>query len=279
MSDDEIDRSDWSLGQYMRESHNILTRAKQEIRDNGKELVATYGLFSGGNDSTALVWLFRHRLDALVHVNTGIGIKQTTEFARAQAVELGLPFIEKHPPKPYRELVLKHGFPGPSYHWLMYRMLKERALREVRREQVTNGRRQRIMYVTGVRVSESKRRATNVLEWERRGSEMWVNPIAHWTKKQLNELRDTKPIPRNEVADLIHMSGECLCGAFAKPNEREEIRVWFPEVIDEIEELEREVASAGQLRCVWGNGGKVGEAPSKVGPMCSSCDVHGGRAG
>lgn len=31
-----------------------------------------------------------------------------------------------------------------------------------------------------------------------------------------------------------HMSGECLCGAFAKPGELDEIRFWYPAMADEL---------------------------------------------
>jgi hypothetical protein len=41
------------------------------------------------------------------------------------------------------------------------------------------------------------------------------------------------------------MSGECLCGAFAKPGELKEIETWFPETGKRIRELERKVAAAG----------------------------------
>ena len=66
------------------------------------------------------------------------------------------------------------------------------------------------------------------------------------------------------------MSGECLCGAFAKPDELEEIRLWFPEVAAQIDELQRDVRAAGHHPPfdTWGHGeGK----PSPSGAMCSSC--------
>jgi hypothetical protein len=47
------------------------------------------------------------------------------------------------------------------------------------------------------------------------------------------------------------MSGECLCGAFAKPGELEMIRFFFPDTAAEIDELERK-AKAAKKHCVWG---------------------------
>ena len=52
-------------------------------------------------------------------------------------------------------------------------------------------------------------------------------------------------VPRNPVVDLIHKSGECLCGAFAKPNELREIEYWYPEVGKRIRDLEAKVRAAG----------------------------------
>jgi hypothetical protein len=72
------------------------------------------------------------------------------------------------------------------------------------------------------------------------------------------------------------MSGECLCGAFAHKGEREEIRFFFPEVIEKIETLEKEVRELGKIkeeRCNWGWGAYREARPSKkVGELCSSCE-------
>lgn len=78
----------------------------------------------------------------------------------------------------------------------------------------------------------------------------------------------------NPVSEKLHMSGECLCGAFAKPDELEEIRFWFPEVAAEIDRLEAEVAAAGHREpfCRWGHG--QGKPTEKTGPLCTSCDIQ-----
>lgn len=94
-----------------------------------------------------------------------------------------------------------------------------------------------------------------------------------WTELDLNTYRALHDVPRNPVADLIHMSGECLCGAFAKPGELDEIGYWFPETKAEIEALEVEVRAAGHREaiCKWGHGQG---SPSKAGPLCSSCELN-----
>lgn len=276
---EDVDRSGWGLGEHVREAHAILTLAKRAIATDSKRLVGTCVLFSGGNDSTVLTHLFRNRLDHVVHVNTGIGIKQTNQYVRDTCAGWGLDLIEKSPPPgcTYEELVLHYGFPGPGKHSMMYRLLKERALREVRRDFVKHGHRERLIYLTGIRRSESDRRYSREV-WRREGSLVWVNPMIFWPKALFNAYRDHDNLPRNEVADLLHMSGECLCGAFAKPGELEEIALWFPETAAEIRALEVRVEAAGKPRCRWGQ-----RLPDDVdsgvgGPLCDSCDVAGGRA-
>jgi hypothetical protein len=81
-------------------------------------------------------------------------------------------------------------------------------------------------------------------------------------------------IPRNVASDTLHMSGECLCGAFAHRGELDEIGEWFPEMRAEIEALEAEVRAAGHPEpfCTWGHG--QGEPAETSGPLCTSCDAR-----
>jgi 3'-phosphoadenosine 5'-phosphosulfate sulfotransferase (PAPS reductase)/FAD synthetase len=250
---------------------------KQHFTDSGHKVAATCVLFSGGNDSTTLAHLFRDVADYAVHINTGIGIERTRQFVRDTCRDWALPLIEEAPPpgSTYEELVIDQGFPGPAQHWKMYQRLKERGLRQVRRRFVTNPRKERVLFLAGRRRSESARR-TNIPLAERDGSTVWASPLANWAHEDLNEYRAANDVPRNEVSDLIHMSGECLCGAFAKPGELEEVGWWFPEVKEHITNLEAKVKAAGhqEPRCRWGWGSEKRAKQSKSGPLCSSCDAR-----
>lgn len=235
------------------------------------ELVASCVLYSGGNDSTALAHIFKRRATHAIHANTGIGVEQTREFVRDTCKTWELPLIEKHPPTSYRDLVIERGFPGPPMHFKMFTRLKERCLEQARGDLVTNPRKERVLFIAGRRRSESRRRAEIPLH-ERKGSTIWASPIAMWTTIDLNTYRALHDVPRNPVADVLHMSGECLCGAFAQPGELDEIGYWYPDVKAEIEALEVEVRAAGHPErfCTWGHG--LG-APSKTGPLCESCEL------
>lgn len=261
------------VSELIDESRHILTDAiRTHVTDDARSVAAVCALFSGGNDSTALTHLFKDRADYAVHINTGIGIEKTREFVRQTCKTWDLPLIEKSPPpgSTYEELVIAQGFPGPAHHWKMYQRLKERALRNVRRQLVKNPRRERVVFLAGRRRDESRRRQ-DIPTVEREGSVVWVSPLANWTSLDLNTYRRLNNLPRNEVSDLIHMSGECLCGAFAKPDELDEIGYWFPDVKTEINELEKRVHAAGQERCQWGWGAYRDRSASKSGPLCSSC--------
>ena len=99
-------------------------------------------------------------------------------------------------------------------------------------------------------------RAAGVPEYEREGSVVWVSPIANWHKLDLSTYRQIHDLPRNEVSDLLHMSGECLCGAFAQPGELDKLRAYPPaaEVVHQIDDLAARALAAGvpASRCVWG---------------------------
>lgn len=267
--------------QLLIESHGLLEQAIDEhVRGPGKELMAVCILYSGGNDSTTLAHIFKSRADYAIHANTTIGIEQTRQFVRDTCAGWGLPLLEFVPPagSTYRELVLDQGFPGPGMHYKMYQRLKERCLHAARRQLVSNGRKQRVVFLAGRRRTESARRA-NVPEMSREGSIVWCSPLVNWTKTDMNTYREMMgDVPRNEVSDLIHMSGECLCGAFAKLGELEEIGMWFPEVAEEIRELEREVTATGKFsekKCQWGWGaGTRITEDMKSGPLCTSCEFR-----
>jgi len=268
----------------MAQSRDFLAGAiDQHVTREGRMVAAVVVLFSGGNDSTTLAHLFRREADYAAHANTTVGIESTRDFVRNACEEWGLPLIERKPPRKsdhYRSLVLDQGFPGPAMHFKMFQRLKERALMQVRRELVSDPRKERVVFIAGRRRTESQRRAYVPVS-ERRGSVVWVSPLVNWTKLDLNTYRlMAGDVPRNQASDLIHMSGECLCGAFAAPGEREEIDHWFPTALDEIRELEGALAGRTDIpvhRKTWGWGANpalkaLDRAPSKSGLLCSSCD-------
>jgi 3'-phosphoadenosine 5'-phosphosulfate sulfotransferase (PAPS reductase)/FAD synthetase len=299
------------VGALMEESRYIYDEALNTlIVDQRKDYVGTAVCYSGGNDSTILTHWARPLADLALHSNTGIGIEQTREFVRETCADWGLTLIERKPPTSYRDLLVERivgkdgkvtggGFPGPGQHFKAYQRLKERQMHSIRSELITHTQRERVVYLAGRRRDESARRDASddnddpgIPLWEREGSLIWVSPLVYWTKLDMNTYRlmhtDHDPVPRNRVSDLLHMSGECLCGAFAKRDELAQIRLFYWEVADEIHELEHEVhafcreCNGGHIpheRCFWGWGAyradrKQLAAGQPVGAMCSSCTIE-----
>lgn len=262
------------------QSREFLNAAiERHVLSDRRRLAATVVLFSGGGDSTVLAHMFRHTATHAAHANTTIGIERTREFVRSTCDQWGLPLLERMPPRTvdhYAALVRSQGFPGPGHHFKMYQRLKERSLEQVRRELVGNPFKERLVFIAGRRRSESQRRH-DIPASERRGSTVWVSPLVNWTKFDLTTYRLMQgDVPVNEVSDLIHMSGECCCGSFAKAGEREELAFWFPALIAQIEQLEAEIADRDDIpvhRRTWGWGATMREPfkPSATGPLCSSC--------
>lgn len=240
------------------------------------ETVATFVLFSGGNDSSVLTHLFGPDVDAVVHVNTGIGVEQTREFVRAACGAWGFKLRELHPPVPYEDICehILGGFPGPAQHRVAYARLKERPLRLLRKEVVTAPRRQRVVFLTGIRAAESKQRMGYGRAVSTDGSTVWVNPLYHWDHTDMAAYRVLHDLPRNEVADNLHMSGECLCGAYARPGEIEQLAFFYPEVAARIRSLEAEFRAKGLKACTWGDEPPQGRKYRDLappGPLCQGC--------
>ncbi|ADE43470.1 phosphoadenosine phosphosulfate reductase [Streptomyces phage phiSASD1] len=262
-------------------AHWMVDRAIAQHFDK-RSVAAIAVLYSGGNDSTTLAHIFRQRATCAVHANTTIGVEATREFVRETCAGWGLPLLEKRPQASYRDLVLERGFPGPGQHFKMYQRLKERCLEQARSELVGNPFKERVLFLGGRRRSESRRRA-GLAASDRKGSMVFTSPLVLWTKLDMNTYRlMCGDVPVNEVSELIHMSGECLCGSFATKGELEEVGFWFPQVREEIEALEEELADRTdipEIRRKWGWGAYRADLAAlkarghfKSGAMCTSCD-------
>jgi hypothetical protein len=88
-------------------------------------------------------------------------------------------------------------------------------------------------------------------------------------------------LPRNPVREVMGMSGECFCGAFASPGELERIRCHVPDVAEEIDRLAI-LARAARTHAEWGirpPEEKDGLLMVESGALCSSCEHRAAAAG
>lgn len=242
--------------------------------------VAKFALLSGGNGSLgATHWAMNNVPGCQVaHINTGIGIPRTRQFVHETCEREGWPLTEIRAKEDcgqdYDQIVLRHGFPGPVTHNIMYRRLKERAIEELVRRNKTK-RSDKVMLLTGICHDDSQRRSGyGGREITFRGAQMWVNHLywagQSWTHRYLNEHR----VPRNPVARQLGMSGECLCGAFATLGELNMVRYACPRTAQRIERLQIEVRAAGHD---WGWEESppkpliVNDDPDLFSPLCVNC--------
>jgi 3'-phosphoadenosine 5'-phosphosulfate sulfotransferase (PAPS reductase)/FAD synthetase len=256
--------------------HDIIKSAWSQ---HGKHIIGRTAMLSGGNDSSTLAhWLAWHGyIDELLFLNTGTGIKETVQFVRRFAKYLGLPLQEWHaPPGAYERMIttISGGFPGPAAHDIAYQRLKERPLNEyVAYRKRGQHWRSKVLLFSGIRRAESAKRmkiATKAVDAS--GVKLWVAPFLDWTMADLGVWREVHDIPRNPVADILHFSGECLCGANAAGDELEFIAHFYPDAAKEIFRWQRLADRLGIERSRWGEHWR--EPAGETGSACGDCQMR-----
>lgn len=235
--------------------------------------------FSGGYDSTVATGYSMDNVPGceVVHIDTGIGIKLTRDHVRQTCKDNKWPLrivrAKEDCGQDYDELVKKFGFPGPSHHSLMFRCLKERACEKLLRDNKTS-RNDNVMLITGIRQDESQRRSNyqdKVVSFK--GNLLWVSPFYYKDKSWFESYIKRNFLKRNPVSEVLGMSGECLCGAFAHKGEKELIKLVCSETHARIEALEIEVKNAGHN---WGweespPKKRADDRTEEMFPMCVGC--------
>lgn len=269
------------------DADELVARVKAE-----HEPVATVCLFSGGHDSTVLAHRCRAHYDSLAFIDTGTAIPGVREFVETFATWIGKPLRILESGDAYRRLVLglhkkdpppgwrPYGFPGPAGHNRAYNQIKERQLRVLRAELQDGHRRgARVLMLSGIRRAESQRRKSRP-EVSFHGSIVFANPLIDWTAREMAAYRSDHALPESDVAALLHRSGECNCGSFAAPGERELLQQLWPAWFDAtIASLEREAEQAGIGSCRWGertipDGADESDQASQLWdaqPLCADC--------
>lgn len=238
-------------------------------------------LFSGGYDSLCACYVAsQHKKFAgtVYHIDTGIGSKATRAYVELVCKELGWRLSVHKSKENYETLIRESGFPGPPMHRIAYIRLKERCVDQICRQ----GKEYKLL-VTGARMDESVRRMGHLTPIRDEGKRLWLSPCHDWTTNDQRRFMDEFGFPRNPVKDsILGMSGECFCGAFARPSEREMLRQVCPDVDAEITRLEgvAKECNIEDRNATWGyrKGRKVVEVLG-TGPLCQTCDRKAGAAG
>lgn len=268
----------------------------EQLFHNSKEIIdesiktykpyAIVMMFSGGNDSLCALRvceLLNVPITHIMHGITGTGLTETTDFARKIASQTKYVYIEPNAENKYEEYILRKGFfgIGEIAHSYAYHILKREHFSKSLSKHIRQNKRGRnILLLNGARHQESQRRKrTKKHPIRKDGSNIWVNVIHNWTALERNIFLES--YETNPVYDIIHKSGECLCGTMQHPFEetRKEITYWFPYWGEKIEKLEKAACEKG-FCWKWGEDiprwVKVAKKLQKIGmddftPMCSSC--------
>ena len=243
-----------------------------------------FALFSGGHDSLCATHIASRHPDfrGVIHCNTGIGIPETTKFVSATCEQHGWPLYEYQARERnglpiYDDMCMRLGMPGgPMAHSSQYHVLKEEGISTAIREHRVGDA--PVALITGIRKQESNRRMRSAIATpfllDTKKHRLWTNPILEWSALDVNRYIEANQLTRNLVVDLLHRSGECLCGALARPDELKEIAYWFPDVAARIYRLEKACYDA-RLPFQWGSK-KVERPPIEQMelPMCQSCELR-----
>jgi 3'-phosphoadenosine 5'-phosphosulfate sulfotransferase (PAPS reductase)/FAD synthetase len=207
-------------------------------------------MFSGGDDSLTAYHVARYLEIPTTHFLHGVtntGITETTDFARQVGKQSGLRYIEANAGNAFDEYVLRKGFfgIGEIAHENAYHILKNQRFRATLSQHIRQRKRNRnILLLTGARKQESNRRKLMTMNPIRPdGSNIWVSLINDWTKLECLEFLDGQG--RNPVTEILHRSGECLCGTMQSLETRREVSYWFPYWGKRMDSLEKEACSRG----------------------------------
>jgi len=213
------------------------------------------------------------RLAGIIFFDTTVSVPDLLPHVQAIREQYEVPLEVYRAPIPYEEVVSRYGFPGPAQHGLIMSYLKGRGVRAFRKRPPGE------VLASGVRTGESKRRLINAASWSRFEGVWCHAPILDWSTEKVWSYVAAHRLPLSPAYKTLHLSGDCLCGAFADPAEMPLIRTFYPELAERLCLLEERLAGEGKVRNIrarrWGGGtGGLGFTRKQSGLesfMCGSC--------
>ena len=215
-----------------------------------------YSLYSGGKDSSTATDVLAKagRLEAVVAFKTKLATPDWLHHVEKTCEERKWRLELYETPESYESLVMKYGFPGPGVHSTFMSYLKGRCVRQFKKAHPDG------ILASGVRLGESQRRAGSTKpfgQWE--GAPI-LAPIYDWTDEETWAYFHDEGFERAPAYCTLQISGDCLCGSFAREGEREAGEFHYPQIFGGFKDLGN--ARAEQMRrngkkptrCEWGWG-------------------------
>ena len=253
-----------------------------------------YALVSGGYDSVAAAHYTYHNapfaLDGIIHIDTSIGLRETTDYVEKFADDLGL---ELHVADVRREAdeyatrIESYGFPGANetahkWEWVNN---KDKPLQTLLQQ--FDGT---TLLISGATREESEARFEKVDSsgLEVKDGHLYASPLAAWTPSDVRAYIEREGIRTSDVVEHLRHSGDCLCGSYAdRWLELDTIRENWPYMWAYIQSLEARVIDAarnGEMKkesyedyVLWAHGSTTErELDQRLGKremtLCQSCE-------
>jgi len=265
-----------SLASVMRLSCERYEQTVKEYRPTHR-----VAMVSGGRDSAAELELALDmgiKIDLILHVRTGTGIQETTDFVTDYYGNLGPDFAIADAGTAYEEYVMRKGFfgIGRTAHNYAYRILKATPMRKAISREIRQGKRDvRVFLLNGARKLESDNRQKNLQDTRRDPAcpgNIWVNLIHDWSTDDRDRYLRLRETPINPVAIQLCRSGECMCGTMQSQQSRWEAAAVYPEWGAWLNDLEQRA----KRKHGWGWGETMPKPadPRQMdmfSPMCIGC--------
>lgn len=251
----------------------------KEVLEQGFD--SFYVGYSGGKDSgIALDFIaktYPKQFKGVLYCDTGIGTNATMDFVKGWCKDHNYPLhilvatdVKRVRDSKYGEIgdsfgyeamVMNFGFPGVGNHNITMAQLKMYSIKKFTQRKKKEG--ENPIVISGVRRKESTRRSRRKsyrTYINNDGSTWFCCPLYFKSNDWVMKYWIEADIKRSPVYETLHISGDCLCGCFAKEDELELLKMFHPEVYEEIKRIEKLIPSKGtdaaKKWCTWGNHNK-----------------------
>lgn len=227
------------------------------------------GLFSGGKDSLVTCHYLWEKglLNEVLYCKTGIGVKDNFDYVQTTCKKYNwkLNVIEPLPHETYEIFVKRFGFPKQSMHGAVMGYLKWHPMRKWCRDN-------KALLCSGRRQKESRRRMRLSKYIDNPEKNIFIcSPLFYWTTVDVWSYINRNNLEICPVYETMHMSGDCMCGAYSALGEAELIATFHPELANEIQVLETKYKGR------WGRQSSISGARRQsklVDYICNECIIN-----